>query len=488
MQPTEIAKKAVRGSVAVLISSYTNLFLGFIATTILMRLLGPAPFGILALAFFFFSLLDVRSKIDPNFAFLHKQPTTVDLIATHFLLQLLLSLVSLLVAFIAVPLLLTAGYKLNVLTVFLILSGFGLVEAAGSTARVSLEKEFHFARSMSVVSVALFLSHLTAIIMAWQGFGYWALVAREGVNSLLSTAGFWFVYKGAHIYQTFKLKFNKDLAKWMLKYGLALLVGSVATLIALQFDDFLVGTFAGTVILGYYAQAYKIATWPTGLVTHIVSRAAAPTYAKLQTDRARLTKAFELSLFAILTFAFPLGLAIFASARDFVLLLFGTKWLPSVLLLRLLIFYSIFRTLLDDTGALYTAVGKPRYVSQVLVLEALMVILLATPLTYFYHAVGAAVAVGGAFFVGIAYDYYLIKEVVDLKLKDTFWPYFFAAVLSVAAYFLFLQLFNLTYLWIFYRLLIKAGIVVFLFYLFLYLLQRRQLIERFKYLWGLFRE
>jgi O-antigen/teichoic acid export membrane protein len=452
-----------------------------------MRLLGPAPFGVLALAFFFFSLLDVRSKIDPNFAFLHKQPTTPDLIATHLLFQLLLSLISLLIAFIAVPLLLAAGYKLNVLTVFLILSGLGLIDAAGSTARVSLEKEFHFARSMSVVSSALFLSHLTAIIMAWQGFGYWALVAREGVNTFLSTVGFWFVYKGSRIYQAFKLKFNKDIAKWMLKYGLALLIGSIATLISLQFDDFLVGTFAGTVILGYYAQAYKIATWPTGLVTHIVSRAAAPTYAKLQTDRARLTKAFELSLFAILTFAFPLGLAIFASAKDFVLLLFGAKWLPSVLLLRLLIFYSIFRTLLDDTGALYTAVGKPRYVSQVLVLEALMVILLATPLTYFYHAVGAAIAVGVAFFVGIAYDYYLIRQVVDLKLKATFWPYFLAAVLSVVVYFFFLQLINLAKLWILYRLLIKAGMVVFLFYLFLYLWQRQQLIDGFKYIWGLFR-
>lgn len=487
MEPAEIAKKAVRGALAVLVSSYTNLFLGFVTTTILMRLLGPAPFGILALAMFFYALFDIRGKIDPSFAFLHKQPTTSELISTHFLLQILLSLATLVIALIGAPLLLRAGYKLNVLVVFVILAALGLAEAAGSTARVALEKEFHFARSMSVVTGTLFLSYITAIILAWQGFGYWSLVAREAVNTVLSSIGFWLFYKGSRVYQSFRFKFNREIAGWMLKFGLALLVGSIATLISLQFDDFLVGTFAGTVILGYYAQAYRIATWPTGLVTHIVSRAAAPTYAKLQTDRARLTKAFELSLFAILTFAFPLGLAIFASARDFVLLLFGAKWLPSVLLLRLLIFYSIFRTLLDDTGALYTAVGKPRFISQVLVLEAVFVILLATPATYFYKAAGAAVAVGFAFLIGIAYDYYLIKQIVDINMAENFLPYFISSIFSLAFYFLFLRAVDLSHVWLFYRVLIKAGFVVILFYLFLYLWQRRKLVERFKYLWSLFR-
>jgi len=529
-----LASRAVRGTAVVLVSSYANMGFGIVYGVIMARLLDPEHFGLFGIGLFFVTLLDVRGKLGLDYAFIHRHPTTDGLIATHWALQMGASLLTLALVVIAATIVPGLGYPTAIAPVVIAMAGTLLVESAGSTARAALEKELVFtrstaivtgslflsyvaaialaasgyaywalvgqvavnaalekelvfARSTAIVTGSLFLSYVAAIALAASGYAYWALVGQVAVNAALSSLGFWWAFRRLGRRPSIRFSFDRALARWMLRFGATLALGALATVVLLQFDNFLVGTFVGQAVLGYYLQAYKVAQWPTGLVTHVVSRASLPTYARLQNDPPRLSKAFEMSLWLILTTALPIGLAIFVSAPDFLILLYTEKWLPSATLLRFLVAYSVLRPLLDDTGALFTAIGQPRRATTVLVTQAATLVVCAAPLTLALGATGTAIGVGIAFAVGIVVTYRFVSRVVMLDLARVFIPPFVAAAGSVALYLAFAAGLNLNAIPLLARVIIKAGFAAGAFFAIVLLLQRRMLIERVGYIWRLLR-
>lgn len=481
-----LASRAVRGTAMVLVSSYANMAFGIVYGIVMARLLDPDHFGVFALAMFFFALLDLRGKLGLDYAFIHRHPTTDQLIATHWALQTILAVLTLGLVTIAALIISRLTYPVATAPIMIAIAGAMLIEAIGSTARAAMEKELVFARSTVVTSGALLVSYVAAITLAMNGFTYWALVGQVAVNAALATFGFWWMYRGS-MRAFFQFHVDRDLARWMLRFGGVLSLGAIATAVLLQFDNFLVGTFVGTAALGFYAQAYKVAQWPTGLVTHVVARTSLPTYAKLQDDAARLAKAFEMSLWLILTIALPLAIALFVSAPDFLILLYGEKWLPSAILLRFLVGYSILRPLLDDTGALFTAIGKPQTITIILVVQALMLVLAATPLTLAFGAMGTAIGVGITFAVGISLTYRFVSYTISIPLARVFFPPAIAAMVSVASYLAFAASVDLNALPLFVRVIVKASVVTAMFIAIVLLLERRTLFDRVGYIGRLLR-
>jgi len=482
-----LAVRAVRGTAIILVSSYANMAMGIVYGIVMARLLDPAHFGLFGIGLFFVTLLDVRGKLGLDYALIHRQPTTDALIATHWTLQIGASTVTLAIAAVAAAVVPSFGYPASVAPIMIAVSGSLLIEAAGTTARSALEKELVFTRSTAIITGSLFVSYLAAIALAAKGYAYWALVGQLAVNAALSSAGFWWAYRRLGRRPSIRFSFDRATARWMLRFGATMALGALATVILLQFDNFLVGTFVGAAALGYYAQAYKVAQWPTGLVTHIVARASLPTYAKLQDDPIRLGKAFDMSLWLILTLALPIALAIFASAPDFLRLLWGDKWLPSASLLRFLIGYSVLRPLLDDTGALFVATGQPKRVTILLAVQAATLAILATPLTLAFGAIGTAIGVGVAFTVGIAVAYAFVSRTISIDLVRIFLPPAIACAGSLALYFAFADWIDLNTLPLLARVLVKGGIAAGVFFAILLALRRGEMFFRIRYIWNLLR-
>ena len=482
-----LSRRASQGTAIILVSSTLNMIVGQVYGVAQARLLDPVHFGVFGLARFFFSLIEMRGKVGLDFAFIHRHPTTDELAATHWILQMSAAVASLILVTVVALLLPSLGYTAAPVSIIAALGVVGIIEATGTTARAALEKDLAFNRSTIVVSGALLLSYAAALALAAAGAGVWALVGQGAVNALIGSLGFWWAY-WRHGQRWPDLRhFSGEIARWMLRYGAVMTIGALATTVLLQFDNFLVGTFAGATVLGFYTQAYKVAQWPTGLVTHVISRASLPTYARLQNDPRRLSKAFELSLSLILMVASPLALALFVTAPDFVRLLYGEKWLPAAPLLRFLIGYSVLRPLLDDTGALFTAIGQPRRITTVLSVQAITLVLCATPLTLLWGATGTAIGVGVAFIVGVALTYSFVARTLVIDLPHLFAPALAAAVISLSLYRGGMRLIDLSGFPLLWRVFAQGVIIAVGFLLVLFLLDRRALLERVVYVHNILR-
>jgi len=483
-----LAYRAVRGGMWVALSSYFNIGFGFLANLALTRILAPEHFGIFALAGFFFSLLNIRPKIGIGYAFAQRKETTGELVGTHLALDMTAGLATLLLAIAAVPVLRAFGYPWDVAWVMLALAGVGVSDSVMGTAWVLLDKELHFGRTSLVSSLVFPLSYLPAFWLALHGGGYWSLVAQNATYALLLLMGMWWAAR-QRLPTVWRLswRFDRQVAVSLVRFGAMVGLATLAGVLLTQFDNFLVGTFVGVATLGFYDRAYRIAQWPSLLVTSVVTRTAFYTYARLQDDPVRLQKTVTMTLWLITTLALPLALAIFASAPDLVALLYGDRWRPSALFLRFLVVYSLLRPLLDNAGSLFIAVGRPQRATVVVAIQAVALMSVATPLTLAYGAVGTCVGVGVAFVVGLALAYWYTRQTVAPPLMETFAAPAAAALLAMAAYLFLTWSVNLNVLALAVRVMVKAGFAVAVFFAVMLALQPRRLIERSAYVWQLAR-
>lgn len=483
-----LGARAVRGGALVALSSYATILFGVVATIALTRILSSEHFGVFTLAAFYAGLFNLRTKIGVGFAFAQRPATTGEMMGTYLTLDITASLLSLALALVAAPLMLYLRVSRDVVLVMVALSVITVIEGTYLMAGVLLDKALYFGRNTLLTALSMPLSYIPAFILAWRGAGYWSLYAQALTQSVIVAVGTWWVCRRllTEPWQV-RWRFDRKVAKELLGFGLTLGVGSLAALLMTQYDNFLIGTLVGVGILGFYDRAYRIAGWPNLLITNIVARTVFYTYARLQSDIARLSRAFTMTLWLITASAIPLALVIFATAPDLVTLLYGERWLASVVFLRLLVVFSLLRPLLEDIYGLLTAIGQPKLVSLLYWFHAGVLILVATPLTLWRGAVGTAVGVGIAFAAGVALAYILIKRFIAVSLSRTFGPPALAALVALAVYYALQQWPAWHQLLPLNRLLLTGSAIGLSFYGALLLVSPRQLIGNAATIWRLLR-
>ncbi len=238
-----LAIRAVRSTFFVAIGQYSTMLVSFTSTLIMARLLDPADFGVFSLSLFFVGLFDVTGKLGLSFSLIHRKDIDGAVLPTHFTVAVVSSAISLCIGLVAAFLLPLLGYEQTVSRVLVVLAAFLVVQSAGLTSQIVLEKELRFARTMTVAVTSLILSSSLAIYMAYHGAGVWSLVVGNVTNSTLLTVGMWIVSPWRFWQGPFKI--NLQVGKWFLRYGAVVAISSFAAIGVLQLDNFLVGSLIG---------------------------------------------------------------------------------------------------------------------------------------------------------------------------------------------------------------------------------------------------
>ena len=409
-----LGQKAVKGTIWVAGGTYVVQIINFAANIVLMWLLAPEHFGILALAMFFLTLGQKLGAFGFNHALIHKQDDLDRAVPAHQFLHLVTSFAVVILIVVFFPLI-SGWYDRLTATVLLFLSFSGVAQGIGHTPRILMEKELDFAPVMKVNIAATAVSAVVSLGMALAGAGVWTLVGRQLVADGVSAIGY-FAVSG----RKFRVRIDAEMFKWFYKFGAYLWVAGMATMVTLRFDDFLVGTMIDTETLGYYARAYWLACLPTVMIAHVVAKVAFPLYSKVQKDRERLSEAFSTAMRGIVLVTLPLSVGLAILAPEFVMIVFGEKWMSMVPLLQLLLIYASLRPVFDNTGELFTAVGKPKIAGMIILMQAVAVLLLCPVAIYLWKAGGAAVSVGLAMALGVVIAYRELPRYVNISFLRLF--------------------------------------------------------------------
>jgi len=98
--------------------------------------------------------------------------------------------------------------------------------------------------------------------------------------------------------------------------------------------------------------------------------------------------------------------------------------------LQLLGIYTLLSPMFDDCGALLTAVGKPKIINNVQMVQAAWVLVTGPPAVHFWGMEGASLWVGIAMALGVVVVYRYVGHVVDVGFGRMFTKPVVSAVIA----------------------------------------------------------
>jgi len=210
----------------------------------------------------------------------------------------------------------------------------GFVIASFGTAQSAyLFKNMRVGDQAKTGMIAVVVSSLVGVMMAWKGYAYWSLATQANMFVLVNTILLWHFSDWR---PTLEIDFSP--VKRMFPFSVKILLSSVLEHINNNVLNILLGVFLGERKTGYYNQAYQWNSKCFSLVQEMVKQVAQPVLVDLQDDHNRQLNALRKMVRFTAFISFPLLLGFGLIARPFIVLALTEKWLPSVELIQIMCF------------------------------------------------------------------------------------------------------------------------------------------------------
>lgn len=351
-----IKEKAVKGVVWSAIQSWGSQAGSLIVFFVLARLLDPEAFGFVALANVFLAFMQIF--LNQGFAqvIVQRKDLEPEHLDTAFWTNLTIGVL------LTITGVSSAGLVANVFNqpqLTPILQGFSvlcLITSFGSIQQALLERNLEFKAIALRWLAGTVIGGLVGVGMAVYGFGVWSLVGQQLAQDLVGTIVLWSLSDWRP-----GLKVSFKHFQHLFSFGISLIGFNFLGFLNTRTDDFLIGYFLGTVALGYYSIAYRILGVLTQLLVTTSTQVALPTFSRLQEDLELFRKAFYTATQLTSLIAFPIFFGVVVLAPELIILLFGEQWRPSILVLQILCFAGILRTINFFKSSVFIALGKPSW-------------------------------------------------------------------------------------------------------------------------------
>lgn len=300
-------------------------------TLLVVRILTPADYGLLAMATAFLFFLQTFSELGLGSALVQKAELDGKLLRQAFGVILIVnfSLASLLA--LAAPLI--AGFYgeprvtliVQVLSLQFVLSAFSVIP------NVQLLRRMEF-RNRSLLELSgTILSSICTLALALSGAGVWSLVIGSFVGQIWNTVG---INVLSPFFQRpdFSLKGMRSL----LSFGGNMTIAAVFGVFFQQSDTLIGARMLGNEIFGYYSVGGNLAAMPAQKISGLINGVAFPAFSSIQSDINKVGQAVLLGIRVLGFFAFPIMWGMSSIAPEIVEVVLGPKWSLSIVPLQLL--------------------------------------------------------------------------------------------------------------------------------------------------------
>jgi lipopolysaccharide exporter len=385
----EIQQKMAFGAGWMVLFSLTERSLGLISMLILVRLLSPTDFGIVAMATSFIFMAELLVRFGFDIALIQRQNATEEDYHTAWTCNLLLGML------ITVLMLASANsiaWFYGRPELFWIVCALALgssISGLENIGVVAFRKDMQFRREFAFQLSRKLIGFLVVVPLAFFLHSYWALVAGTLASRLAGTVTSYLVHSFRPRLTLAKVRSLLGFSKW-------LLLNNAVCFFKERSSDFVIGRLLGAEPLGLYSISYEVSSMPTTELSAPINRALLPGFARIAHDPVAMRAAYRNAISALALIAVPAAAGIFAIAPFLVPVILGTKWLTAVPLMEilalnggLLLFHSSICTVL-------IASGHPDCVTKTNASYVVMLLALLGLLVPFFGVTGAAFSALGA--------------------------------------------------------------------------------------------
>jgi O-antigen/teichoic acid export membrane protein len=351
----DLQGRSLRGGVVTLGAQSIKFLLGLLSTATLARLLRPQDFGLVAMVTSITSFVALFRDLGLSNATVQRLQVTHEQISFLFWINVALSLGATLVVLALAPAIAWFYHEPRLVWVTFAVS---LSFVAGGLAvqhQALLRRQMQFKSLALRDLVAMICGIVLSIILAWFGFGYWALVAGPVTTNVMGCILLWTICDwrpGA---------FRRGVgARGMLVFGGNLTMFNLVNYFTRNFDNILIGRVLGAGPLGIYSKAYGLLMLPIAQVNFPMAAVLLPGLSRLQNEAVEYAKLFINAVRSIALLTIPIVIFSFFFAHDVVLVLLGKRWLSVAPVFQWLAPAALFGAISFVPGWLCQSLGRSR--------------------------------------------------------------------------------------------------------------------------------
>ncbi|RHA16887.1 lipopolysaccharide biosynthesis protein [Eubacterium ventriosum] len=323
----------------------------FVVSIVLARLLDPTVYGTVALVTVFTTILQVFVDSGLGTALIQKKDADDLDFSSVFFFNFVICIMLYMGMFIAAPYI--AHFYNNssltpivrVISLTIVISGVKGIQQA-YVSRNMLFKRFFFSTIGGTIASAF-----VGIALAYKGFGVWALVAQQLLNTATDTLILWLTVKWRP-----RLMFSWKRLKKLLSFGWKILCSSLIDTVYNNVRSLIIGKMYSSADLAYYNQGDK---FPKLIVTNIntsIDSVLLPAMSSVQDSKDRVKNMTRRAIKTSTYIMAPLMMGLAFCAEPIVTLILTEKWLPCVPFLRIFcvtcMFYPIHTANLNAINAM----------------------------------------------------------------------------------------------------------------------------------------
>lgn len=332
MTAKSLKEKTADGLLWGSINSGAQQLLNLVFGIFLARLLSPADYGMVGMLTIFTLIASTLQESGFISGLNRKKEVTDADYNAVFWFNVICSVSIYIVLFACAPLI-AQFYRQPVLVPLARLSFLSFVISALNTSpRAWLFRNMKVRETAILSSVALIVSGLVGIYLAWNGFAYWGIAVQNLTFCSMLTIGSWW-FAGWH--PTWHIDLHP--LRGMIGYSSRLLATNIFTHINNNLFSLFFGRLYGEKTVGYYNQANKWTGMGYTTLTGMIWSVTQPLFARLSyNEPERMQQVFRkmLRLTAFLSCPALFGLALIAP--EFITIAITDKWLVSARLMQLL--------------------------------------------------------------------------------------------------------------------------------------------------------
>ena len=383
---TGISHRMLRGAGWMVLFKLVERSLGLVSTLILLRLLAPDDFGLVAMATSFIVMAELLTAFGFDVALIQNRGATERHYHAAWTCNVLLGgTIGALMIALAIPI--AEFYHQPALRWVVCLLALGpAIGGLENVGVVAFRKELDFRREFVFQLLKKAIGFLITVPLAFWLRDYRALVFGMLASRLTGT-GISYLLHG------FRPRFSLQGAGDILHFSKWLLASNVLAFMKERSTDLVLGRLRGAGELGMYSVSYEFANLPTTELSAPINRALLPGFARLAADAAALRAAYTGAMGMLAALAIPAAAGIWSLSDLIVPVVLGRKWLGAVPLMQILALYGSLQMLHSSMCAVLIGAGHPRSVAKGNAWFVFFLLALMAALVPAMGATGAALAI-----------------------------------------------------------------------------------------------
>lgn len=322
----DTSKKLVNAFLWNLIGRWGVRFIGIASSLILLRLLAPDMFGVMALATIYIGLFEVFAHSGINRYLIVRTELTDDDLNTAWTLNLIIRFI------ISALLVLSAGYiselvkDSRVENVVIAVALINFLGAFGNIALIRFQKAVNYKPTNTLEIYTKLLSTSVTLTTAYFYPTYWALIVGNFFAMLSGLIG-------GYILLPYLPKLNFQFEKALFTNSAWIYLRNILSYFRNRIDVFFVGHFFDTTAVGKYKISQDFATLPFSEVISPATRGMFPALSEYKNQKQALFDKTYKFLALVYSIIIPSIFGFFIIATQFSTVVLGEKWADAATLL-----------------------------------------------------------------------------------------------------------------------------------------------------------